>query len=56
MKWQGYQALTRRLRGEPRGPSPRSSKLLWSSTTKTVTEAAMEMVGPAGMIGFGEGT
>jgi len=56
MKYQGYQALTRRLRGDSPGPESSITKLLWSTYHKQITEAAIDMVGPAAMIGFGEGS
>ena len=55
MKYQGWQALTRRLRGESPGPESSITKLFWSSYHQEITEAAMDMVGPDGMVGFGEG-
>ena len=55
MRFQGYQALTRRLRGEAPGPESSIGKLWWSTYHKEVTEAAMKLFGAEGMIGFGEG-
>jgi len=56
MRFRGYQALTRYLRGEKPGPESSIGKLFWSHYHQEITEAAMNMVGPAGMIGFGEDT
>ena len=55
MKWQGYQALTRRLRGESPGPESSITKLFWSGYHQEVTEAAMNLLGSEAMVGFGEG-
>ncbi len=55
MKWQGQQALTRRLRGENPGPEASIGKLLWSTYHKEITEAAINLAGPAGAVGFGDG-
>ncbi len=55
MRWQGYKALTRRLRGDAPGPESSITKLQWSDYHKRVTEAAMNLAGPDATVGFGQG-
>ncbi len=55
MKWQGQQALTRRLKGATPGPESSISTLLWSTYHKEITEAAMDLAGADAMVGFGDG-
>ena len=56
MRFRGYQALTRFLKGQAPGPESSIGKLFWSEYHKEITEKAMNLVGPAGMVGFGEET
>ncbi|MEM9135131.1 MAG: acyl-CoA dehydrogenase family protein [Actinomycetota bacterium] len=56
MRYRGMQALTRYLAGQQPGPESSIGKLFWSHYHQEVTEAAMNMVGPDGMVGFGEET
>lgn len=55
MRYQGMQALTRRLQGQAPGPESSIGKLLWSSYHKEVTEAGIDLWGAEGMIGYGTG-
>ena len=56
MRFRGYQALTRFLKGQAPGPESSIGKLFWSEYHKRITEAALHLAGPAGMVGFGEET
>ena len=56
MRFRGYQALTRYLNGQNPGPESSIGKLFWSEYHKDITETALNMVGSAGMVGFGEET
>jgi len=56
MRFRGYQALTRYLRGDAPGPESSIGKLFWSHYHQDITEAAMNMMGPDAQIGFGEDT
>lgn len=56
MKYRGMQALTRYLSGQQPGPESSIGKLFWSHYHQEVTEAAMNMMGADGMVGFGEET
>lgn len=54
MRFRGYQALTRYLKGESPGPESSIGKLFWSHYHQEITESAMNMIGADAMIGFGE--
>jgi len=56
MRFRGYQALTRYLAGQTPGPESSIGKLFWSHYHQAITESAMNMVGPAGMVDFGQDT
>jgi len=54
MKYRGMQALTRYLSGASPGPESSVGKLHWSQHHQEITEAAINLLGPAGMVGFGD--
>jgi len=56
MRFRGYQVLTRFLSGQAPGPESSITKLFWSEYHHEITEAAMNVVGPAATVGFGEET
>lgn len=56
MKYRGMQALTRYLAGEQPGPESSVGKLHWSQHHQEITEAALNLFGPEGAIGFGNET
>jgi alkylation response protein AidB-like acyl-CoA dehydrogenase len=56
MRYRGMQALTRYLRGENPGPESSMGKLLWSHYHQAITEAAMDVLGPEALVGFGDET
>jgi alkylation response protein AidB-like acyl-CoA dehydrogenase len=56
MKYRGMQALTRFLTGQQPGPESSIGKLFWSHHHHAITEAAMNMMGADGMVGFGDET
>ncbi|MGF1597650.1 MAG: acyl-CoA dehydrogenase family protein [Acidimicrobiales bacterium] len=56
MRYRGMQALTRYLSGQQPGPESSIGKLFWSHHHQDITEAAMNLLGADGMVGFGEGT
>ena len=56
MRYRGMQALTRFLAGKQPGPESSIGKLFWSHYHQEVTEAAMNMMGAAATVGFGQET
>ncbi len=50
------QALTRFLNGQQPGPEASIGKLFWSNYHQEITESAMNTLGAAAMVGFGEET
>ena len=56
MRFRGYTALTRSLRGERLGPESAISKLIWSEYAQAYTELAMEILGPEGLAPTGQAT
>jgi len=56
MRFRGYQALTKYLKGDAPGPESSIGKLFWSHYHQDITESAMNMMGADAMIGFGEDT
>ena len=53
MRFVGYRTLTQFLRGHQPGPDAAISKLLWSEYHKVVTELAMDIMGPDGLVPTG---
>ncbi len=53
MRYQGMQALTRFLTGQGPGPESSVGKLRWSHYHREITEAAMDLLGPAAAVGRG---
>ncbi len=56
MRYRGMQALTRFLNGQQPGPEASIGKLFWSNYHQEITESAMNTLGAAAMVGFGEET
>ncbi|MCP5025604.1 MAG: acyl-CoA dehydrogenase [Actinomycetia bacterium] len=56
MRYRGMQALTRYLNGQTPGPEASIGKLFWSRHHHSITEAAMNVLGADGMVGFGTET
>jgi alkylation response protein AidB-like acyl-CoA dehydrogenase len=56
MRYRGMQALTRYLRGDKPGPESSIGKLFWSQHHQAITEAAMDVLGAEGTVGFGDET
>ena len=56
MRFRGMQALTRYLSKQEPGPESSIGKLFWSHYHQEVTEAAMNLLGAEGMVGFGQET
>jgi len=56
MRYRGMQALTRYLNGQTPGPEASIGKLFWSTHHHAITEAAMNVLGADGMVGFGTET
>ncbi len=56
MRYRGMQALTRYLQGANPGPEASVGKLFWSQHHHKITEAAMNLLGAHGMVGFGTET
>jgi alkylation response protein AidB-like acyl-CoA dehydrogenase len=56
MRYRGMQTLTRFLAGKQPGPEGSIGKLFWSHYHQEVTEAAMNLMGPDAMVGFGNET
>jgi alkylation response protein AidB-like acyl-CoA dehydrogenase len=54
MRYRGYQALTRFLKGQSPGPESSIGKLFWSEYHLKITEAAMDLAGMDATIGFGD--
>ena len=50
MRLNGYRGLTGMLRGETPGPEGSINKLMWSEVNQRLTETAMEVLGPAGLV------
>lgn len=55
MRLNGYRGLTGMLRGEQPGPEGSINKLMWSEVNQRITETAMEVLGPAGLLADGDG-
>jgi len=53
MRFIGYKVLTGFLHGGVPGPESSIFKLLWSEYHQTVTELAMDIMGPAGLVPSG---
>jgi alkylation response protein AidB-like acyl-CoA dehydrogenase len=49
----GYRILTGFLNGQPPGPEASASKIYWSEYHRTVTELAMDILGPDGVVPTG---
>ena len=56
MRYRGYQVLTGFLAGAAPGPESSIGKLWWSTYHHRITEAALNIAGADGMVGFGEET
>ena len=56
MKYNGYKALTKFLKGQAPGPESSIGKLFWSEYHLQVTEASMNLLGADAMVGLGEET
>ncbi len=56
MRYQGMQALTRFLAGTPPGPESSLGKLRWSHYHREITEAALDLLGPAATVARGQET
>ena len=56
MRFRGYQALTRSLRGTRLGPESAISKVIWSEYAQAYTELAMEILGPEALAATGQAT
>ena len=56
MRYRGMQALTRYLRGEQPGAESSIGKLFWSQHHQAITEAAIDVLGAEGTVGFGTDT
>jgi alkylation response protein AidB-like acyl-CoA dehydrogenase len=50
MRLNGYRGMTRMLRGEEPGPEGSINKLMWSEVNQRLTETAMEVLGPRGLL------
>ncbi len=53
LRFLGYRALTSFLRGENPGPESSVFKLFWSEHHRCLTELAMDITGPAGLVPVG---
>ncbi len=53
MRFMGYSALTRFAQGQKPGPEAAITKVWWSDYHKEVTELAMDILGPAGLVAEG---
>jgi alkylation response protein AidB-like acyl-CoA dehydrogenase len=53
MRWNGMRTLTMFLAGHQPGPDAAISKLYWSEYHKVVTELAMDILGPDGLVPTG---
>jgi alkylation response protein AidB-like acyl-CoA dehydrogenase len=53
MRWNGMRTLTMFLAGHQPGPDAAISKLYWSEYHKVVTELAMDILGPDGLVPSG---
>jgi alkylation response protein AidB-like acyl-CoA dehydrogenase len=51
MRFNGYRGLTGMLRGEPPGPEGTINKLMWSEVNQRLMDTAMEVLGPAALLG-----
>jgi hypothetical protein len=50
MRFMGYSALTRFVRGDQPGPEAAVTKVWWSEYHREVTELAMDIMGPGGLV------
>jgi hypothetical protein len=53
MRWNGMRTLTKILNGGQPGPSESTFKLYWSEYHRKVTELAMDIMGPHGLVPTG---
>ena len=53
MRFMGYSALTRFARGQRPGPDAAITKVWWSDYHRDLTELAMDILGPAGLVAEG---
>jgi alkylation response protein AidB-like acyl-CoA dehydrogenase len=53
MRWNGLRTLTKYLQGHHPGPDSAISKLYWSEYHRRVTELAMDILGPDGLVPTG---
>lgn len=53
MRFMGYSALTRFAQGQRPGPDAAITKVWWSDYHREVTELAMDILGPAGLVAEG---
>jgi alkylation response protein AidB-like acyl-CoA dehydrogenase len=54
MRLNAYRGLTRMLRGDEPGPEGSINKLMWSEVSQRLTETAMEVLGPRGLLADGD--
>ena len=55
MRFMGYSSLTKFMRGDAPGAESAINKLTWSEYHRTVTELAMDILGPAALVAEGRG-
>jgi alkylation response protein AidB-like acyl-CoA dehydrogenase len=55
MRLNGHRGFAAMLRGEVPGPEGSINKLMWSEVNQRLTETAMEVLGPAALLGDGDG-
>jgi alkylation response protein AidB-like acyl-CoA dehydrogenase len=55
MRFMGYSSLTKFMRGDAPGAESAINKLTWSEYHRTVTELAMDILGPAALVAAGRG-
>ena len=55
MRFMGYGSLTKFMRGDAPGAESAINKLTWSEYHRTVTELAMDILGPAALVAQGKG-
>src|SRR5690606_15275219 len=53
MRWNGLRTITKYLSGHQPGPDAAISKLYWSEYHRRVTELAMDILGPDGLVPTG---
>ncbi len=53
MRYMGYEALTRFSKGDAPGPESALTKIYWSEYHREVTELAMDIMGPSGLVAEG---